>query len=192
MLRQSTLVWVALAILGCSKTDKKEGGAGSAGSAATGSGSATAGSGSAEGSAEPVEAATVVGPTKSAKGPLTVTGALTGTFEWKKKDQKSPISCAWDATKEIGSTAVDVSDGAGKLLSLSVDVPPDDLGLPSLNIKASEGLSGPLKTSLGFNVSGDADGNITVKFTDTKLGGDDKKPELTINGTLEVSCPKKN
>lgn len=195
---------------GCSKSpsDKKEKGANSAAPAA-GSAAAAAGSGSgSDAPAEPVEAATVVGPTKSASGALEVTGEITGTFEWKKKDQKSPISCAWSAEKEIGGMRIDVSDGAGKLITLAIDVPPVDLGLPRLDV-TSKSLAAPLKTSLGFNMSGDDEGNMTVKF-DTKLGGDDteakpvdkkagkrtEKPavdnsKLRIKGTLEVSCPKK-
>lgn len=139
--------------------------------------------------AEPAEAAAVVGPIKSASGKLEVTGAIAGTFEWKKKDQKSPIICVWDPAKEIGTIKVDVSDGAGKLLSLGIDVPPNDVGLPRLDV-SSKDLPAALKTSLGFNVSGDDPTLITVKFVEAKLG-DEKKPDLTIKGTLEVSCPKK-
>jgi len=183
-------VGIAFAIAGCSKkSEEKKEPAGSA--APAGSGSAAAGSGSAaEPPPEPVEAATVSGPTKSASGPLEFGGSITGTFEWKKKDQKKPISCAWDAKKEIGSAQVDVSDGAGKIFTLAVDVPPEDLGLPNLNVSGGT-LTTPLKTSLGFKVSGDDEGHITVKFMETKLGADAKKPDLTINGTLEVTCPPK-
>ena len=144
-----------------------------------------AGSGSGTGSAEPVEAAAVVGPTKSATGSLDVSGALTGKFEWKKKDQKSPISCAWNAEKEIGGLHIDLSDGAGHLITIGIDAPPVELGVPKLDVISTD-LPTPVKTTAGFNISGDSDGNITVKF-DTK----EDKPKLTIAGTLEVTCPKK-
>ena len=175
---------LAIALFGCSKSspDKAE-----PGSAAPPAGSAKP---PPEPKAEPAEAATVVGPTKSATGSLEVAGAITGTFEWKKKDQKSPISCAWDAAKEIGSFRVDVSDGAGKLITLGLDVPPTDLGLPRLDVMSKD-LPATLKTSFGFNVSGDDTILITAKFNDVKLGADEKKPDLTIKGTLEVSCPRK-
>ncbi|MBA3460166.1 MAG: hypothetical protein H0T46_09415 [Deltaproteobacteria bacterium] len=175
---------LAIALVGCSKSspDKSE-----SGSAAPPAGSAKPSEPAAK--AEPTESATVVGPTKTASGTLEVSGAITGSFEWRKKDQKSPISCAWDAAKEIGSTRVDVSDGAGKLITLGIDVPPSDLGLPRLDVMSKD-LPAPLKTSFGFNVSGDDTVLITVKFIDAKLG-DEKKPDLTIKGTLEVSCPRK-
>ncbi len=136
---------------------------------------------------EPTETTTVA-PTRSATGALKLGGAITGTFEWRKREQKTPISCAWDAAKEIGSFHVDLSDGAGKIVTLGVDVPTTDVGLPRLDV-SSKDLPAPLKTSFGFNVSGDDTILITVKF-DTKLG-DEKKPDLTIKGTLEVSCPRK-
>jgi len=138
--------------------------------------------------AAPAESTTVVAPTRSAKGALEVAGAITGTFEWRKREQKTPISCAWDAAKEIGSFHVDLSDGAGKILTLGLDVPTVDVGLPRLDV-SSKDLPAPLKTSLGFNVTGDDTILITVKL-DAKLG-DEKKPDLTIKGTLEVSCPRK-
>ena len=177
---------LAILLFGCSKGsgDKAEG------SAAPPAGSAKPAAPPIDAApAESAEAATVVGPTRSASGKLEVTGAIAGTFEWKKKDQKSPITCVWDAAKEIGGFRVDLSDGAGKLLTVGIDVPPSDVGLPRLDVSAKE-LPAPLKTSLGFNVSGDDTVLITVKFSDTKLG-DEKKPDLTITGTLEVSCPKK-
>ena len=89
----------------------------------------------------------------------------------------------------IGGFRVDLSDGAGKLISLGIDVPPTDVGLPRLDVSSKE-LPAALKTSFGFNVSGDATTVLTAKFMEAKLG-DEKKPELTIKGTLEVSCPKK-
>jgi hypothetical protein len=134
---------------------------------------------------------------------------MTGKFEWIKKDQKRPISCAWSAEKEIGGLSVDVSDGAGHLLKMTIDVPPIELGSPRLDV-SSTGLPVPLKTSLGFNMSGDDAGNIEVKFDATLTDGvtpleagktkakkgakqDDKPsgPTLTIKGTLEVTCPPK-
>ena len=178
---------IAIALVGCSKGsgDKAEG------SAAPPAGSAKPPAAAIDAAtAEPAEAATVVGPTRTASGKLEVSGAITGTFEWKKKDQKSPITCVWDAAKEIGGFRVDLSDGAGKLISLGIDVPPGDVGLPRLDV-SSKDLPAPLKTTFGFNVSGDDTTLITVKFSDAKLGADEKKPDLTIQGTLEVSCPKK-
>ncbi len=174
----------AIALASCSKSssDKSE-----TGSAAPPAGSAKVPTATVD-AAEPTESATVIGPSRSAKGTLEVAGAITGTFEWKKRDQKTPISCAWDAAKEIGSFHVDLSDGAGKVITLGVDVPTVDVGLPRLDV-SSKDLPAPLKTSLGFNVSGDDTVLITAKF-DTRLG-DENKPDLTIKGTLEVSCPRK-
>jgi hypothetical protein len=133
---------------------------------------------------------------------------MTGKFEWIKKDQKRPISCAWSSEKEIGGISVDLSDGAGRLIKMTIDVPPLDLGLPRLDVVSTD-LPAPLKTSRGFNVSGDDAGNIEVKFDSTLTDGtepdagkapakkgaarDDKPagPTLTIKGTLEVTCPPK-
>lgn len=184
-------VSIVVVIAGCSKSapdksapdksDKDEGSAPPAGSAPAPIDAA---------SAEPSAGATVVGPTKSASGALEFAGAITGTFEWKKKDQRNPITCVWDPAKEIGTVRVDVSDGAGKLVTVAVDVPPVDAGMARVEV-TSKDLPAPLKSSLGFNVSAEDPTLITVKF-DTKLGDDEKKPDLTIKGTLEVSCPKKN
>lgn len=69
---------------------------------------------------------------------------------------------------------VDVSDGAGKLVTLGVDVPPVDAGLPRLDV-SSKSLTAPLKTQLGFNVSGDDATLVTVKL-DAKLGDDEANP----------------
>lgn len=197
MLRLSTvslalprgLLAIALAVVGCSKSEKKEpapapSGSGAAPAAGSGSG---AGSGSAE-AAEPVEAAQVSGPTKSATGKLEVTGLVTGSYEWIKKDQRAPISCAWDHEKEIGGVKIDVSDGAGKLLTLTLDVPPADLGPGTINVKSKE-IDPPLKGAGGFSISGDEPGLFKVKFDKTKVGEKDK--ELVIDGTIEVTCPKK-
>jgi hypothetical protein len=207
-------VVVAVALVGCSKsaTEKKEKTEKTEDTKKTDVGSAApagSGSGGSAGSAEaPPEAATVVGPTKSATGTLEVSGAITGSFEWKKKDQKSPISCAWDAEKEIGGLHVDVSDGAGKLIQLGIDIPPAELGAGRLDA-SSKDLPATLKTFTGFKVSGDGEGHMTVKFDDTRLVTDPdaqlkamagkkyKKPdkpaagELAIKGTIEVTCPKK-
>ncbi|MFN0250608.1 MAG: hypothetical protein ACKV2T_27255 [Kofleriaceae bacterium] len=180
-LTHATLLATLLA--GCSSSgDKSE-----VGSATRPAGSA-APSPPLDASAEPT-AATVIGPTKSATGSLELGGAITGTFEWKKKDQRNPITCVWDPAKEIGTVRVDVSDGAGKLVTLGVDVPPTDAGLPRLDV-SSKALTAPLKTQLGFNVSGEDTTLVIVKF-DAKLGEDETKPDLTIKGTLEVSCPKR-
>jgi hypothetical protein len=135
VVKPPTLLSIACAVLlaGCSKSssDKTE----------TGSAAPPAGSPKPP-AAEPTETATTVAPTRSAKGALEVTGAITGTFAW--------------GTREV----------------------------------SSKDLPAPLKSSLGFNVSGDDTILITAKF-DTKLGADEKKPDLTLKGTLEVSCPKK-
>ena len=156
--------------------------------------------------AVPSEPAAVKGPTRSGKGALTVSGAMTGTFEWKKKDQTDPISCAWNAEKEIGGLHIDLSDGAGQLITLNIDAPPKELGKPRLDV-ISVGLPGPLKTYAGFKMSGDDAGHIQVTFdtTLTQVETDpdapkkpakkgEKKPsgpQLTIKGTLEVNCPPK-
>lgn len=174
---------------GCSKSDKPEAPPAGSGSA----GSAPAPAVTIDAAAEPTESAAVVGPTRSATGSLEVAGAITGAFEWRKKDQRNPITCFWDSAKEVGTVQVDVSDGAGKLLTLGVDVPPTDVGLPRLAV-SSKDLAAPLKASLGFNVAGESNDEatvITVKFSDTKLGDDENKPDLTIKGTLEVTCPRK-
>jgi hypothetical protein len=204
---RTSLVLLSL-LLACSKSDEDYKTAAPAGSAATtapaASGSA-AGSGSSAGSAEPAEAATVVGPTKSASGTLELGGALAGKFEWIKKDQKSPISCAWSAEKEIGGLRVDLSDGAGRLIKMTIDVPPTELGAPMLDVESTS-LPAKLKTRLGFNMSGDGDGHMEVKFDATltedgnappaskKKGAKAEPPAgptLTIKGTLEVTCPPK-
>lgn len=121
-----------------------------------------------------------------------MSGKVTGTFEWKKKDQKSPISCAWNAEKEIGGTRVDLSNGAGKLITVTIDVPPGELGPARLDITSAE-LTEPLKTHAGFKVRGDDEGNIKVTFDNTVLpeGADKAAAVLTLNGTIDVSCPKK-
>lgn len=136
------------------------------------------------------EAAAVVGPTRSAAGTLELAGAITGTFEWRKKEQRNPITCVWDPAKEIGTVRVDLGDGAGKLITIAVDVPPTEAGSSRLEV-TSKDLAAPLKTAFGFNVSGDDPTLITVKF-DSKLGDDENKPDLTITGTLEVTCPKRD
>lgn len=208
---RTSLVVISL-LLACSKSpsDQRAGSAAPAGSGGSGgsSGPAPAGSGSSA-AAEPAEAAAVVGPTKSVQGVLEVSGTVSGKFEWIKKDQKSPISCAWNAEKEIGGLGVDLSDGAGHLIKMTIDVPPIELGTARLDVTSAD-LPGPLKTKLGFNMSGDDAGNIEVKFDATladvaadpdadkapaKKGAkkNDKPsgPTLTIKGTLEVTCPRK-
>jgi len=131
-----------------------------------------------------------VGPTKSASGTVEVTGKIAGTFEWKKKDQKAPISCAWDAEKEIGGLKVDLSDGAGHLVTVQIDVPPGELGPPRLDIKSAE-LPEPQKTFSGFKVRGDDEGNIKVTFDNAALPEKPAEPIITVKGNLDVTCPKK-
>ena len=194
---------VILLLVACSKSSPEKQTAGS-GSAPAPAPAPAAGSGSSA-EAAPVEAATVVGPTKSATGQLEVGGLMSGKFEWIKKDQTSPIGCAWSAEKEIGSLRIDLSDGAGHLLKMTIDVPPIEAGVARLEV-ASAGLAHPVKTKLGFNMSGDDDGNLQVKFDSTLTEGDEEPepakkpakksdkpsaPSLTIKGTLEVTCPKK-
>lgn len=184
MLRLSTVsVAIACAIVGCSKSEKKD----AAPAAGSGSAAAAADAAVAE-PAEPVEPAAVSGPTKSATGTLDVTGPVAGKFEWIKKDQRSPISCAWDHEKEIGGLKIDVSDGAGKLLSLTLDVPPADLGPGTMNVTSKE-LAAPFKGAGGFSISGDEPGLFTVKLDATL--GEDKANQLAIKGTLDVTCPPK-
>lgn len=206
-----TPLFVILLLVACSKSSHEPaaGSGSSPGPGSSGSSAAPAGSGSGSSAeAAPVEAATVVGPTKSAKGQLEVGGLMSGKFEWIKKDQTSPIGCAWSAEKEIGSLRIDLSDGAGHLLKMTIDVPPIDVGVARLEV-ASAGLPHPVKTKFGFNMSGDDDGNIQVKFDATLTEGEEEAapankpakpakksdkpsaPALTIKGTLEVTCPKK-
>ncbi len=190
---------VIVALVGCSKapSENKQPSGSAAPVASAGSGSAT-GLGSAA-AAEPSEAATVVGPTKSASGTIAVTGKITGSFDWKKKDQRAPISCAWDPEKEIGGVRVDLSDGAGHLLTVQIDVPPSELGPARLDV-VSKDLLEPQNTHVGFKVKGDEEGHITVKFDHTAMPEvlDAKKKAtegapaiVTLDGTLEVTCPKK-
>jgi hypothetical protein len=127
---------------------------------------------------------------------------MSGTFEWIKKDQTVPISCAWSAEKEIGGLRVDLSNGAGHLLKVTIDVPPAEVGMPRLDVTSAD-LPHPLKTKRGFKMSGDDAGNIEVKLDATLTEGDaetapakrgpkqaDKPtgPALTIKGTLDVIC----
>src|SRR5678816_160471 len=154
---RTSLVLLVL-LFGCSKSgDRNAGSAAPVGSSGS-SQPAPVGSGSSAGSSEPAEAAAVVGPTKSAAGQLELGGVLSGKFEWIKKDQRGPISCAWSAEKEIGGLRVDLSDGAGRLIKMTIDVPPTELGLPRLDV-TSTSLPAPLTTKLGFNVSGDDAGH---------------------------------
>jgi hypothetical protein len=198
-------VVIALALVACGKSaDKNE-------TKATGSAAPSpppaAGSGSGAAPSEPTEAAGVVGPTKSATGTLEVSGALTGTFEWKKKDQRAPITCIWDPEKEIGTLKIDVSDGAGHLITLGIDVPPTEVGPGRLEV-TSKDLAAPLKTYSGFKLKGDEAETFTAVFDSAEVvtdpdaqmtaKGDKKKkaepatgPQVTIKGALEVSCPKK-
>ncbi|HUS30514.1 MAG TPA: hypothetical protein VMZ53_18520 [Kofleriaceae bacterium] len=176
---------------------------------ATGSapvGSAAAGSGSS--AAEPVEAATVSGPTKSATGTITVGGAITGSFQWVKKDQRAPITCVWDPDKEIGTLKIDLSDGAGHVVTLGLDVPPTDVGPGRLEVISKE-LPSSLKTYRSFTMKpGDDADHFSVVFAGTVAVSDpdaqtaekpDKKkkaepppdPHVTLEGTLEMTCPKK-
>jgi hypothetical protein len=208
MVRQSRVssAMVVLALVACGKSssEKKEtGSAAPTPPAATGSNAA--GSGSA--ASEPSEAAAVVTPTKSATGTIAVTGALTGSFEWKKKDQRAPITCIWDPEKEIGTLKIDVSDGAGQLLTLGIDIPPTDAGPGRIEV-SSKGLPAPLKSYSGFRLKGDDpekfsavfDGAEVVTDPDAQMTakGDKKKKaeppsgtQLTLKGELEVTCPKK-
>lgn len=189
---RTSLVALSLLVVACSKSssDKKAGSAaptGSSDSSATGSGS---GAGSAK---QPAEAAAVVGPTRSVSGAVELSGLITGKFEWIKKDQTVPISCAWSPEKEIGALRVDLSDGAGKLVNVTLDVPPTDVGMSKL-VVTSKALPKPLTTSLGFILSGEEAGKYEVKLDTTFTESDkkDAKPTLTIKGTLEVTCaPKK-
>jgi hypothetical protein len=191
---RTSLVAFSLLVLACSKSssDQKAGSAAQTGSGSSDPSATGSGSGAAPAS-EPVEAAAVVGPTRSVSGALELSGLIAGKFEWIKKDQTIPISCAWSPEKEIGALRVDLSDGAGKLVKVTLDVPPTEAGMPKLEV-SSKDLPAPLKTSFGFNVSGDEAGQYQVKFDTTfsESNKKDAKPTLTIKGTLEVTCaPKK-
>jgi hypothetical protein len=215
MLRSSTVLSAVLGLTlvacGKSESDKPSQGSaakaptGSAAGSSVGSGAGSAGSGSAD--TEPAEAATVVGPVKSATGTLEVGGALTGTFEWKKKDQRHPITCIWDPEKELGTLRIDVSDGAGKLLTIGIDIPPSEAGPGRIEV-SSKDLAAPLKSYSGFKLRGEDAETFKAIFESTEVVSDpdaqlaaksDKKkkaeppaaPFLTLKGTLEVSCPKK-
>ncbi len=164
----------------------------------------TTGSGSAA-PAAPVEAAAVVGPTKSASGKLEVSGALTGSFEWKKQDQRAPITCIFDPDKDIGTLRIDLSDGAGHLLTVGIDIPPAEAGPGRLEVRSKD-LPNPLKTYRGFSLKGDEasafsavfDGAEAVTDADAQLANEGKKhaakppgPALVLMGKLDVTCPKK-
>jgi hypothetical protein len=209
MLRQSRVssVVIALAFIGCGKSssEKKETGSAAPPPPTAGSGSSAAGSGSAE--SEPVEAAAVTTPTKSATGTIEVSGALTGSFQWIKKDQRAPMTCIWDPEKEFGTLKIDVSDGAGKLLTLALDIPPTEVGPGRFEV-SSKDLPSALKTYSGFKLEGDDPEKFTAVFDGAEAVSDpdaqmaaksDKKkkpasaagPQLTLKGELEVTCPKK-
>ncbi len=198
----------SLAFIACGKgsSDKKDTGSAAPAAPTTGSSAAGSGAGSAA-AAEPAEAAAVTTPTKSATGSLEVTGALAGTFQWIKKDQRAPITCIWDPEKEMGTLKIDVSDGADKLMTLALDIPPTDVGPGRLEV-SSKDLPSALKTYSGFTLKGDDpekfnavfDGTVVVADPDAQMAakGDKKKkaepppdPHLTLKGELEVTCPKK-
>jgi hypothetical protein len=166
------------------------------------------GSAAGSGSAAPVEAAEVSGPTKSATGTVAVSGAISGSFEWKKKDQRAPITCIWDPEKEIGTLKIDLSDGAGKLVTIGIDIPPAEAGAGRLDVMSKD-LPATLKTYAGFRLKGDDAEKFTVAFEDATAVTDpdaqaaakaDKKkkkaepppdPHVTLAGSIEVTCPKK-
>ena len=192
---RTTLVAFSFLAVACSKSSSEQK-AGSAAQPALGpSAAATTGSsGSASPStaSEPAEAAAVVGPTRTVSGSLELSGLITGKFEWIKKDQTAPISCAWDPGKEIGALRVDLSDGAGKLIKIALDVPPSEAGMSKLEVKSKD-LPAALSTPAGFTLNGDEAGQYQVKF-DTKFSDSDHKdakPTLTIKGTLDVTCASK-
>jgi hypothetical protein len=154
----------------------------------------------------PVEAATVAGPTKSASGKVEVSGALTGSFEWKKQDQRAPITCIFDPDKDVGTLEIDLSDGAGHLLTVGIDIPPGEAGPGRLEVRSKD-LPTPLKTYAGFTLKGDDasafsavfDGAEAVTDADAQLASKGKKkaekaagPTLVLKGTLDVTCPKKS
>jgi hypothetical protein len=192
---------IVVGLVGCGKSAPE-----SSGKVQPGSAVPTTGSGSAAGSATvPVEAAAVVGPTKSASGKVEVSGALTGSFEWKKQDQRAPITCIFDPDKDIGTLKIDLSDGAGHLLTVGIDVPPAEAGSGRLEVRSKD-LPQPLKTYAGFRLNGDDasafsavfDGAEAVTDADAQLANKGKKnapkpagPTLVFKGKLDVTCPKK-
>lgn len=194
-----TAALIAVALVGCSKSpDYKKQDVGSAAKPAP-----AAGSGSA--APAPAEAAEVVGPTKSASGKVDISGAITGSFEWSKKDQKTPITCIWDPEKEVGTPRLDLSDGAGHLVTIGIDIPPTEAGPGRLDV-SSKDLPKPLKTYDGFKLKGDDasafsavfDGAVAVTDADKQLADKGKKnadkpegPTVTLKGTIDVTCPKK-
>jgi len=193
---------ILVALVGCGKSAPEE----KSDKMAPGSAAPTTGSGSAAGSAAaPVEAAAVVGPTKSASGKVEVTGALTGSFEWKKQDQRAPITCFFDPDKDVGTLKIDLSDGAGHLLTVGIDIPPAEAGPGRLEVRSKD-VPTPLKTYGGVRLTGDDashfsaefDGAETVTDPDAQLANKGKKnaekpagPTLVLKGKLDVTCPKK-
>lgn len=188
---------ILVALVGCDKSAPHE----SSEKPQPGSAAPTTGSGS----AAPVEAAAVAGPTKSASGKLEVSGALTGSFEWRKQDQRAPITCIFDPDKDIGTLKIDLSDGAGHLLTLGIDIPPGEAGPGRLEVRSKD-LPKPLKTYSGFTLKGDDasefsavfDHAETVTDADAQLANKGKKnaekptgPSLVLEGKLDVTCPKK-
>jgi hypothetical protein len=192
-----TFALIAVALVSCGKSAPKQEMApkGSAAPPATGSAEAAA----------PTEAAEVVGPTKSASGKVELSGAITGSFEWSKKDQKTPITCIWDPDKELGTLRLDLSDGAGHLVTIGIDIPPTEAGPGRLDV-SSKDLAKPLKTYAGFKLKGDDasafsavfDDAVAVTDADKQLADKGKKnadkpegPTVTLKGTIDVTCPKK-
>lgn len=200
-MKTATIVLVGL--LACSKTAPDSSDQAKPGSAAPATGSGS-GSGSAT-PAAPAEAAAVVGPSKSASGKVDVSGALTGSFEWKKQDQRAPITCFYDPEKYTGTLKIDLSDGAGHLLTVAVEVPPAEAGSANRLEVRSKDLP-TLKTYGGFTFKGDDasafsavfDGAEAVTDADAQLANKGKKnapkpsgPSLVFKGQLDVTCPKK-
>lgn len=199
-----TVAIILVGLVGCGKSAPDE----SNDKIKPGSAVRTAGSGSSGGSAAataPAEAAAVVGPTKSASGKVEVSGALTGSFEWKKQDQRAPITCIFDPDKDIGTLKIDLSDGAGHLLTVGIDIPPAEAGPGRLEVRSKD-LPTPLKTYGGFTLKGDDanafsavfDGAETVTDADAQLANKGKKKAekpagatLVLKGKLDVTCPKK-
>jgi hypothetical protein len=199
-----TAAIILVGLVGCSKSapdeniDKRQ----------PGSAVPTTGSGSAAGSAvaaAPAEAAAVVGPTKSASGKVEVSGALSGSFEWKKQDQRAPITCIFDPDKDIGTLKIDLGDGAGHLLTVGIDIPPAEAGPARLEVRSKD-LPKPLKTYGGVTLKGDDASAFSAVFdaaeavvdADAQLANKGKKnaekpagPALVLKGKLDVTCPKK-
>lgn len=127
-------------------------------------------------------------PKMGVTGEIHLSGALEGTFTWKK--DLAVDTCGWVADTHVGALGVTMSDGKDSFISLTAGI--DNSGTKKITLtggKLKLPHAGSMSGNSGAELSGTQDGDdstVSVIYKHATVTADGQT--VTIDGTISGNC----